>query len=298
MNGFVYVSGHNHRNYFFDDGNVRVYADNQIGYQQKEISLKRFSMDYDYDWFSDYKDGIYEIQKNDYEKYYRGVGEVETFRREYQKIYMLKKESVYMFMMVSKNGTLLILNGGAVKKAGNHSVEYFYEHLSNYSKSIKLFLSKYDEYQKNIANEIKRIGGSGEIHGCIIDIDFYNHLYVNPLDGSIVPYYALSIVSKYVYKNIPSLLKNECPELYKNYLKIPDGDKKELVKSDSNTLISSKKTYVGDTEMYRVSRIIKGLQYTMKYNVVRLWNDSIINDVSEENGRLIVSNIIHPEEIE
>ena len=203
-----------------------------------------------------------------------------------------------MFLLTTKKGVLMILSGGAVKKAGNHTVEYFYEHLSNYSKSIKLFLSKYDEYQKNIASEVKRIGGSGEIHGCIIDIDFYNHLYVNPLDGRIVPYFAWTMVDKYVYENVPSLLKNERPELYENYRKIPDGDKKELVKIDSNTLISSKKTYVGDTEMYDISRIIKGLQYTLKYNVVRLWNDFIINDVSEESGRLIVNNIIHPEEIE
>ena len=105
------------------------------------------------------------------------------------------------------------------------------------------------------------------------------------------------MVDKYVYENVPSLLKNECPELYENYRKISEDDKNELVKIDSNTLISSKKAYVSNTEMYDISRIIKGLQYTMKYNVVRLWNDSIINDVSEENGRLIVSNIIHPEEM-
>lgn len=299
VNGFVYVSGHNHRNYFFDDGNVRVYADNQIGYQQKEISLKRFSMDYAYDWFSDYKDGIYKIDRNDYEKFYKGINVPMSFIKwEYQDLYMLKREGVYMFLLTTKKGVLMTLSGGAVKGAGNHTVEYFYEHLSNYSKSIKLFLSKYDVYQKNIANEVKRIGGSGEIHGCIIDIDFYDHLYVNPLDGSIVPYFARTMVDKYVYENIPSLLKNECPELYENYRKMPDGDKNELVKIDSNALISSKKTFVSNTEMYDISRIIKGLQYTLKYNVVRLWNDFIINDVSEENGRLIVNNIIHPEEIE
>ena len=30
---FVYVSGHTHKNIFYDDGDTRVYADNQIGYR-------------------------------------------------------------------------------------------------------------------------------------------------------------------------------------------------------------------------------------------------------------------------
>ena len=34
---FVYVSGHTHRNMFFDDGVKRIYADNQIGYRNESI---------------------------------------------------------------------------------------------------------------------------------------------------------------------------------------------------------------------------------------------------------------------
>lgn len=34
------------------------------------------------------------------------------------------------------------------------------------------------------------------------------------------------------------------------------------------------------------------LQYTNKYNVVRLWNDSFISKASENNGKLIVTSII------
>lgn len=41
-----------------------------------------------------------------------------------------------------------------------------------------MFLTKYDNYQKEIAKEIIKISGSGNIHGCIIDIDYYNHLYI------------------------------------------------------------------------------------------------------------------------
>ena len=48
---FVYVSGHTHRNVFFDDGVKRIYADNQIGYRNESPHLKCFLMDGEYDYF-------------------------------------------------------------------------------------------------------------------------------------------------------------------------------------------------------------------------------------------------------
>ncbi len=294
QDGVVYVSGHDHRNYFHDDGKKRIYADNQIGYTGKSLSFKQIAVDINYDWFADYKDGIYEISRDDYANFYRGIGECLTFNRQYEKLYMLKREGSYMFLMQAFQGKMMILNGGSIKNAGNHTLEYFYDNLANYSKSVNLFLSKYDEYQKRISKEIKRIGGDGIIHGAIVDIDFYNHLYINPLDGSITPYFAYSMIDKYVYDNIPSLLKSECPILFVNYEKLIKGNSSEnsLIISNKNALITENKRYYGETDIYRISRILKGLQFTTKYNVVRLWNDAIIADASEQNGKLIVSNII------
>lgn len=291
VDGFVYVSGHNHRNYYYDDGKKRIYSDNQIGYNRKEVFLKQFSISYEYDWFSDYNDGVYEINRENYINFYRGIKENITFNREYKKIYMLKREGIYMFLMLTNKNNLLILNGGSVKKISEHSIEYFFTNLCNYSKSIKMFLTKYDNYQKEIAKEIIKIGGSGNIHGCIIDIDYYNHLYINPFDGSIIPYFAYSIVDKYVYNNIKSLLKNECPELYNNYKKLINENGNSLIKINQNILVTSKK-YVSDTKMYNISRIIKNLQFTIKHNVVKMWNDTIVTNCSEENGRLLISELI------
>ena len=298
-NKFIYVSGHNHRNYYFDDGNKRIYSDNQIGYKIKDVYLKQLSVNFNYDWFSDYKDGIYEITKSDYYNFYRGINEHLSFNWGFKKLYMLKREKIYMFLMLTPKDSLLVLNGGAIKSAGHHTVDYFYENLVNYSQSLKMFLSKYDEFQKNVSKEIKSIGGYGKIHGSIIDIDFYNHLYLNPLDGTITSYYADSITEKYVYNNLPSLLKNRCPAIYNNYEKlfIDNKDNRSVIVSKNNLKISNGVIFVEDTSMYRVSRILKGLQFTTKYNVVRLWNDTIIGDPSEEKGRLIVSGIINPEEI-
>ena len=296
--GFVYINGHNHKNFFKDDGIERIYSDNQIGYKQKEVHMKHLSINRDYDWFSDYGDGIYEISKNDYENFYRGIRERLSFNRQFKKLYMLKRNGIYMFIMVSPKGTIQILNGGAIKNASGHSLEYFYENLITYANSIKMYLSHYDKFQKEVSKEIKSIGGDGRIHGTIIDLDFYNHIYINPLDGTITPYFAYSMTEKYVYENLLSLLKYECPKMflnYKNKVKI-NGLKKALGVKKTSLPITKTCHYVTSTEMYRVSRIIRGLQFTTRYNIIRFWNDVIAKEASQENGKLIVGNIINPEE--
>ena len=297
--GVVYVNGHSHRNYFCDDGKTRIYADNQVGYRGTKVAFKQVSVDFGYDWFADYQDGIYEITKEDYESFYRGLNEGLTFRRSFEKLFLIKRERAYMFLMQAIGGKRFILNGGSIRKAGNHPLEYFYENLIKYSASVNLFLSNYDRLQKQVSREVKQLGGDGRIHGCIVDIDFYNHLYINPLDGTITPYFAYSMVEKYVYDNLGSLLKFQCPKLFANYEALLSqlGENKALVNYEGNLSISKKTKYVESTEMYKVSRIIRGLQFTTKYNVVRLWNDAIVADATEENGKLIVSGIIDPDSL-
>ena len=63
---YVYVSGHTHRNFFYDDGEYRVYSDNQVGYYSETSHLKTFLIDNAYDCFSDYDDGIFEITSEQY----------------------------------------------------------------------------------------------------------------------------------------------------------------------------------------------------------------------------------------
>lgn len=298
QDGVVYVSGHNHRNYFYDDGRKRIYADNQVGYKGKNVAFKEFAIDFSYEWFADYKDGIYEISREDYERFYRGTTWLQlTFKRKFNKLFMIKREKTYMFLMQTPKGTLVILNGGAIRKAGNHSLEYFYENIVKYSESVKLFLAKYNAYQKRVSDDIKRFGGEGTIHGCIVDIDFYNHLYVNIRDGTITPYYALSMVDKTVYENLPSLLNVHCPQLFYNYKKLIEQQSGE----NALTVFNEREPIVKDrywddsTEIYRDSRIVNGLQYTTRYNIVRLWNDVFVEGASEENGKMIVLGIMRPE---
>ena len=270
---FIYVSGHTHRNEFYDDGNTRVYADNQIGYKGSTVYMKSFLVDANYDVFEEYEDGIYEITSQQYHDFYRGKNITLNFSSEVHILYMLKKNGYYAFFHMTKSGSLTILNGGAKKKLDCTNINYYYDHMDAVIEFINEPLSKYTKFQKVVSDEIKRIGGSGNIHGCIIDIDFFNHIYINPNDGSVVPYMAYTMVQKYVYKNVPSLLKKECPNLYDNYLKlVEDKTFNNAYALEPVTKLDLKPNAYFNTDIYEVSRQIKKMQ-KISDNILSIWVD-------------------------
>ena len=272
---FVYVSGHTHRNMFFDDGVKRIYADNQIGYRNESPHLKSFLMDGEYDYFADYEDGVYIITSQEYQDFFRGKNIPMTFNRNVNILYMLKKNGYYCFIHKTKTGSLSLLNGGALKKLDTKDVNYYYDNMDSMIASIETPLEKYTAYQKSIANEIRKIGGSGRIHGCIIDIDFYNHVYVNPVDMTVRSYWASDIINKLVYPTVPALLKAECPELYANYLKLIKGEKSNhlAMKQAKNEVALLPQEYL-ETDIYKASREIKKMQ-KLNSNVLTTWYDII-----------------------
>ena len=58
-----------------------------------------------------------------------------------------------------------------------------------------------------ISDEVSAIGGTGAVHGCIVDIDWFNHVYLNPFDGKVTPYFAMDMTGKLVFNNMESLLE-------------------------------------------------------------------------------------------
>lgn len=274
QNGYVYVSGHTHKNYFYDDGDIRVYSDNQIGYGNNSPYLKWFDVDSEYDCFSDYSDGIYKISGEDYQDFHRGKNIMISFNRPVFVLYMLKKNGYYCFIHESRNGSLCILNGGAMKKLEIKNINYYYANMDRVISLIKSPLDAYTKVQEQIADEVRKIGGEGRIHGCIIDLDFFNHIYLNPLDMKITGYSATDIINKKIYPSIPSLLKNECPSLYGNYRRyIQEAGKNSLVMVNKTAVSDSKipQMYL-ETDIYRASREIKKMQ-KLNSNILSTWHE-------------------------
>lgn len=270
---YIYVSGHTHRNFFHDDGEYRIYSDNQIGYYNNNPHLKSFLINTDYDCFSDYDDGIFEITKEQYNDFYCGKNIPMSFQRQINSIYMLKKNGYYCFIHKSKKGSLTILNGGAMTKLENQDIQYYYDNMDYMISLIKNPLDKFTKYQQHISNIIKKIGGFGTIHGCIIDIDFYNHIYVNPIDLTITGYWAADIIDKIVYPSIPSLLEDKCPSIFNKYTKFLKSHIKNPLVSKQKVDTSLPQVYF-ETDIYKASREIRKMQ-RLNSNILSTWYENI-----------------------
>lgn len=303
---WIYVNGHSHHN-FFDVSDKRIiYADNQIGYQTKNIGLKYFYCDNDYDIFAYLQDGIHKITREQYIDFNRSKLVHITFRREYGTIYMIKRNSLYMFLIYCKyshrsnDAQLWLMNGGKLMKLKRNSLDdlsYYYEHIEEYVKSVNKLLHKYSGGQQKLSEFVKLLGGSGTVHGCIIDVDkpkqfsgiSYCHLFINPIDGKVTPYFANDVTSRYVYRDFKTLLqkRKECSLMAENYLnleqesqqKIPSAQYFEPPGGWEHVTSMRNEDYMYDEGgyIYKISRIIKSLQYCVEKNIVRLWNERLLN---------------------
>lgn len=272
---FIYVSGHTHRNFFYDDGVYRVYSDNQVGYHNESPHLKEFSIDNDYDCFADYCDGIYEITNQQYIDFYRGKNIPMSFHRTTNVLYMLKRNGYYCFIHKSKNGSLTIMNGGSMKKLDIKDVHYYYDNMEAMISTIQSPLGKYTSFQNHISKLVQQIGGTGTIHGCIVDIDFCNHIYVNPFDLSTTGYWASDIITKIVYPSIPALLEEHCPKIFHQYTKQLEGTNCNLLLPKQEApLLNSPQLYL-DTDIYKASRQIKKMQ-RLYSNILSVWHEKIL----------------------
>lgn len=281
IKGFIYVNGHTHRNYFYDDGDYRVYSDNQIGYYQNNCRLKYFYLEDDYDLFATYENGIYEITRENYIDFFIGKNINMDFFRAFDKLYMLKKNGYYMFILQSANGNLNILNGGAIKRLSYNAVWYYYENMDKVISYIKTPLDYFSNYQKQIADEIKAIGGSGNIHGAIIDIDFFNHIYVNPVDLTVTAYWASAIINKVIFDDTPALLQSNLPDIYANYLKQIESKSETALVLNKSSIVKPPQFYL-DTDIYRASREIKKMQ-KLSSNILSIWIEPERKKLSDNN---------------
>ena len=275
---WIYLHGHNHRNEFVNDDINHIYADNQIGYPDTTFTLAHFNYNNTYDTFRSYKNGIYEITSFQYKNFCKGKNIQMSYKNQ-DKVIMIKKNDYYLFMRKNKKNYVL-LNGGKPLKVKNDP-KYYYKHMDEQVDLIMRPLSEYTAYQETISKYVKSFGGNGKIHGCIIDIDFYNHLYVNPKDLKVTPYYATDIINKTVYSSIEYLLKQRRPDLLLKYSKKTSNKNLPVVYGNKKNLT----TLYTSTNIYSPSRIIRAMQYLKDVKVLRCWYE-----VDKETTKAIIKN--------
>lgn len=278
VSGWTYVNGHTHMNTVLNSDGAFIFSDNQVGYDKNEIKLKRFPAKPGFDIFKSFKDGIHEISRKQFLIFHHNMAINCTFTRE-GKVYLLKREGLYMFIFKNKKNKLRLMRGGKLHALKNNDLCYYYDNMITYNYFIDKFMKPYTEYQKKVSAKIKMMGGDGRIHGCIVDIDYYCHVYVNPFDGSVTPYYAEDTVEKWAYPDILSLLKERKPELYTKIQESSsqkNGGALEILNLKPEQ--HGKSVYVSSEEIYDYSWMIYELQRVVYNKIIRTWDERIINN--------------------
>ena len=240
-------------------------------------------------------------------------------------VLMLKKEGYIMFLSVDSDGDVYVFHGAGLQKTP-FSPEYFYENMVRYSKAVNLRFSGYWDVLSSISKQIKELKPtkkelrkthyaqyvnkqrfigleplsfeawfnemgnnihlSGKIHGCIVDLDYFTHIYINPYDVSIVPYSAKTMYDKDVYKNTISLIASRRPEMLESFKHL--AKETTLPALNSNTAsyqliaatdtISEETIKVYDYDMYKISNRIKPLRKIHEQGIIQVWYENILKD--------------------
>lgn len=286
--GCIYFSGHTHRNFLYhdDEANIHVFANNQIGYKDPYVSFKEALIYERSNPFAGYSDGYYEVDSKDYLMFNDYVGvrvegnrNVDNLIKNYDaKFYMIKHSGYYGFFVVRPCGTYICAGGRVKKVSKDNDIKQFSDNFSDMIEKYIKVLSPYRNLQEQISKEIRSIGGDGLIHGCIVDVDFLNHIMINPVDGSISYYYSSCFGFVKEYDSLMSLLENHNEALAIQY--------KKQIHSDKDTTISPKQlAVVGKVikvdiknSIYAVSNRVNQLQRLFDKNILRDWNEDLLYD--------------------
>ena len=287
---WVYVSGHTHRNTFSEGaGRPTVLADGQIGYRPSKWGYRTYALDTTgcCDPLADADDGIYEVDARLYEDFNRARGiDMSKFNRD-GRVFALKRGGTYMFVHRGEDGgNLHLLAGGRITNLSRADIGYYYRNLQEYSERVERLFAPYYSALAAISEEVKRIGGYGSIHGSIVDIDFFNHIYLDPLDGSLTPYYAESTEERAVYDSVERLLKGSPfidGSIKRGFLRARKRGELAMIagaKTEYRPNPALAPVLNTDKVMYAKSNAMKSVQYLLERNVVRVWNDRVLESAA------------------
>lgn len=284
--GCVYFTAHSHRNYLYhdDDRNIHVFADNQIGYVNSNVLFKEAYLYNCANPFAHYNDGCYVITIKEYLRFHDYIGEHISGSRMLDSqiqfhnatFYMIKQNGYYGFFLVSAKGTS-ICTGGRIKRISNRTdIEHFNYNFSNIIDKYIEVLLPYRRAQERISEAIKLFGGHGSIHGCIIDIDFYNHIMLNPIDGNITFYFSPVRGEVHTYKSLLTLLENHNEELAVRYRKLLNTTEQNVVLR--NQIVQTSEIYQVDIKnsVYAISMQLNQHQKLFDKKLLRVWNERLL----------------------
>ena len=160
---------------------------------------------------------------------------------------------------------------------------------------------------KIISDLVKSFGGSGKINGLIVDISENSHIFFNPLDGKIIPYFKTETINKKTYDDVDALLKIHEQLLAKNYCYSTSIAKGELstIGEDVNMCYETNvfselrdrfsvpiwganffKSNSYEIDIYGLSNLFLNFKRTHKFIILKSWDERIVEN--EENSILTI----------
>lgn len=214
----IYFSGHNHCNEYMRREDIVLYADNQVGYENNDITFKEAITGLIINPYSELNDGLYQTSVEDYLKFYRYLGEYVgdgtlLYRRcKNGTLYVVKRKGYYGFFIIStkkKSKGISIVNGGVTKKLTTSTeISWICENFDVVVSKYLQMLLPLRKAQEELSRELKELGLDGTIHGLIVDIDFYHHIALNPVEGNMNFYFASMFGSKMDLNSFDEVLKS------------------------------------------------------------------------------------------
>lgn len=282
----IYFTGHNHMNYYEKKKDRVVYADNQIGYHNQEITFKQATTGVNRNPYESLEDGMYETTVETYLQFYRYAGESikggkfisNLLNKGNRKFYVVKQDDYYGFFLICDSGQsrgISIANGGKTKKLTKETdVDWIVRNFSLVISKYFRLLAPLRNVQAYLSKELRQLGLSGNIHGCIVDIDYYHHIMVNPTDGTIRFYYSPTFgIVKYL----------------RSFSKVIES----LHENSKFTLVKCEQLQLQFTELFKKKRKNKQLCYLKKITNKEFCNQSLLaTKSSDESGH----NSFSPEE--
>lgn len=200
------------------------------------------------------------------------------------RFFMIKHDGYYGFFLISETSSY-VCAGGRIKKVGaGVGIEEFNELFMRMVNKYLKMISPYRKMQELISAEVKKIGGSGVIHGTIVDIDFEDHVMINPTDGSITYYYSPIFGYVQPYNNIMALLEDHNPVLASNFKRIAGDPSNALLLTQSASSLQSEMQKIDiKNSVYAFSNRLNQLQRLFDKGILRDWNkDLIVSDIAEK----------------
>ncbi len=197
----------------------------------------------------------------------------------YDTLYVLRSPlDTFMFVAQKSNGQLLLCYKGVCKKLTLSDINYYYDNLDCYKYALNVANDHLNDVLYPIADTIRQNGGSGYIHGTIIDIDCFNHIKYFPDRDMLVGYYAESTEDRYIYTP-HKMLSNSSGNVALTV--------KTLIERNVNTdvvKINPSFTYDNHENFYTGNSLFSRMQFTVKNNIVGIWDDEFDENIEIWNA--------------